>query len=216
MPPAAPMPPAALAPSTTFPTPQGQWIVVSIAVLVVATALFVVSAVMIGTKLYDQFSHTPNVAVPGTTSIHLEPGDYLLWQESGPASGSSGAGFGAIYGNQITPDEVSVTSPGGQRLPLSLPSGTETITTGSFTYTGVIGFHASSSGYYQIVVHGHSSTQVILALSWGGLFSSIAGWIGGAIVACVLGAGGISLLIVMLVRRGDAKRRAQRSAYIRY
>lgn len=188
----------------------------SIVILVAAFALFVASVTVIGVALYDQFDHPADVSVPGTTSVELKAGDYLLWQESGPESGSSGLNFGGTYGSAITPAEVSVTSPGGRRLPLSVPSGVQTLSNGSLTYTGVVGFQASTPGYYTIRVEGHEATKVIVDLSWSGLFASIAGWIGGAVIACVLGAGGMALLIVMLVRASDARRRARTSAYRGY
>ena len=90
----------------------------------------------------------PAVAVPGTTTVHLEDGRWILYEH---VQGSATIGV----------QDVTVVDPTGTELGIREVTGTQTITRGSTRFVGAVEFTAPRSGDYEITVRGESGDAML-------------------------------------------------------
>ena len=81
------------------------------------------------------------------------------------------------------------------------PSGSETITLGSSSYQNAVRFHAGTPGDYLVRVGAIQPSSIVVAPSLGSQFLRAAPWLALAGFGGLLVVGGVTWLIVALVRR---------------
>ncbi|MGO8877462.1 MAG: hypothetical protein ACLQNG_17095 [Acidimicrobiales bacterium] len=175
--------------------PPGPSLRLSIPLLALGVVAAVVSIVGLANVLLHTISDATLMSTPGSEQVTLSSGTYVFYVEAGTASLAA------------TPTSVDVTGPGGGSVPLQLQSTTETVARGGREFSGRLGFTASVAGDYTITIHTSGSTLVVAPA-----FTTIArdnlGWVIGLLVSLLAGLIGLVLLVVGLVQRSKAKKRA--------
>ena len=185
--------------------PPGPRFGVSLTVLLLGLAAAVVGVVMIVSAFW-QIVNGPAYAVPSVLRVHLDSGNYKIYEYDR---------FGKSDGFRtapplVSPSTVNVTAPSGARVAVSSTAGgvSETISDGDGSYTAVVRFRAPSDGTYTIRVRTPAATRVKIEHPLVDIAGDNVGWIllivGGGIVMLV----GFVMVVVGLIRRGSAKRRA--------
>lgn len=185
--------------------PPGPRFGISLGVLLVGLAATVVGVVMLVSALW-QIVNGPAYAVPSVLRLHLDSGNYKIYEYERFGSGD---GFRSAP-PLVNPATVNVTAPGGGRVPVSSTAGgtSETISDGDGGYTAVLRFRAPTDGTYTIRVRTDAPTRVKIEHPLVDIAGDNLGWVllgvGGLLTMLV----GFVMVVVGLVRRGSAKRRA--------
>ena len=196
-------PPPVVPPDADRPRlwPSIATLIVGATCAVVGLALFIAVVVsgILDTTVYD---------TPVHISLQCHAGNYLVYQDAGTSDSGVPFSVGGSGPLTITPRQVRVTGPGGNRVPTWEGTGSESITKGSQTYRSVVGFNAPEAGTYAVTVQSTAPTSVIIAPSLGSQLARGAPWLllsgAGAIIAVV----GLVLLIVKANRRTRARLQA--------
>jgi hypothetical protein len=196
-------------PTTAPPVPggatvssAGYWIGGAILLLGCGAAIVWFVVVIVGlVNAPDDFDR---VRVPGRTVVTLDDGDWMIYQEYP----------GADSGRFLAPPQVIVTGPSGRDVSLRTVSSSYTYTTGSREGMGLWEFTAPTAGAYTIEtsVVGEPTLSGNQTVAIGRpLFdtSEIGGIVGSLALGAVSFLVGLVILIVTIVRRGRARRRAQ-------
>jgi len=173
----------------------------ALTVMLGSIVLLVVSLVMIGRPVIDEFTNAPTMAYPGSATLHLGPGSYLIYARIESYSES----VGPVGTRPITPAGTSVTGPGGPVV-LSAPTASATTTRNSALYAADVAFTLTSSGTYKVRITSPGPGQALISLSYSGLLHSVAGWLVVALLAALAGIVATAFFIVTLVRRRRARR----------
>ena len=179
---------------------------------VVGVGCLVTSFVTVIAPLTDLHSHQ----VPGSFTVNCHSGGYVIYQDVGAATGSGDGVNGnypasSQYGRPaLSAGDVSVTDTDGRSAAVHdySSSTTSTITIGGRTYSAAATFNAPASGNYRVQVSGTGATAVVVARSFSSLLYGAVPWIVGAGVGLLTGIVGVTLFIVALVGRSQAKKRA--------
>jgi len=167
-------------------------------------AIAVVSAIALLAPVFGtMFSRS--YTVPGTVHVHLSTGKYVIYEQTGSKRRVGPITVTHNDAPTITVDDVDVSAPSGESVPVDYMRTMETITRGSKMFTGVVDFTNTEAGEYTITVRS-SATEVIITRSIGDEFMSRIGFLFGGLVGGVTTATGFVLLVVGVVRRGRAQR----------
>jgi hypothetical protein len=180
----------------------GPSLAVSLAVLGIGVVLAALGGVETALPLVRTLTHSTSHPTPARLSQHLTHGTYEIYELTGDRSSAfSPLRPGSV---DIGPGDVTVTSPGGQPVNVTVTreGADETLTLGDRVYTGALQFAVPTSGEYVVSVTSNAPTRVILARSVGSIVRSVVGWIALAGAGGLLFLVGLVLLIVGLVRRG--------------
>ena len=162
-------------------------LVLTIGGLVLTILGFVMAVVSVAGALRG-----PSLVVPGTTTVHLDPGTKAIYEETFSFSG-------------ITPSDVTITGPKGD-VRVRAVGGSQTITVNGTSYRARAEFDVDKSGDYRIEITGVPPTEVILGDLVTDTFKRAAPWLILGFVAGIAMVVGFIVLIVGLVRRSRAKR----------
>jgi len=167
--------------------------------LVVGIALCVAGfGVFVGRTIVGLLSHQARYT-PFVQSMQLDTGTYYVFEAS--------SSFSGVAGPQVSPRDVTVTSPATGPVPPFAPAGSETITSSGTSYESVVGFTVDVASTYRVRVAspGGRQVSVFIAPSITTSLRSGLGWLalaGGGVLVALLG---LVLLIVQLVRRGRTR-----------
>jgi hypothetical protein len=141
--------------------------------------------------------------VPGSAPMHLDRGEYMVYEDKGPTS--IGSAFSQDNSVTILPQDVTVTAADGSTVDVSeRGSLTESITTDGHRFVGAVRFTAPSAGTYVVDVTRAKPATSLVAKPLGPIARRSIGWFALAGLGAVLFVIGIVLLIVGAVRRGRA------------
>ena len=165
----------------------------------VGLATMVVSFVLLIWPAVDTLLNSQPVPTPTTRLMHLDDGAHGVYERTARVD---------VFGPSIEPDDVVITDDDGATIPTRFHFGVvETLDIDAGSYTAVIDFDVPESGDYTITIDSAEPSEVVIAPLLENQFEL--GWLGvTAIGGLVFVLGGV-LLIVGMVRRGRAKRRAQ-------
>jgi hypothetical protein len=170
------------------------------------------------TFLVIDISSAVRAAVGGTSyrtpvdqSIQLGAGDYVVYQQTGTASGgriSGNGGYcnGCLAPLTLQPRDVQVTGPDGAAIATGYPRGADTLTRNGEIYSGAVSFHAAHSGRYEIRVHPAGAETVIISKDIVSEVLSGLIWVLGLVAGGLLLVIGFILLIVHWTRRSRVNR----------
>jgi hypothetical protein len=198
----APPPPAVL-PATDRPR---LW--PSIATLILGASCVILGLALFFVTVVSGILHTTAYDTPAHISLQCHAGDYLVYQSNGTNDSAPAFGVGQSGPLTITPGQVKVTGPGGNRVPTWQGTGSETITRDSQTFSSVVGFNAPEAGTYSVTVESAAPTSVIIAPSLGSQFAHGAPWLILSGLGTLIAVLGLVLLIVKANRRTRARLQA--------
>lgn len=134
-------------------------------------------------------------STPVSSTLELAEGSYTVYQETSP-------GLPTFDPARIGPENITVTGPSGQRIPVESPTAvTETLTRGGIEYLGVARFRAPVDGDYRIEIASASTTRVIIGPSVTSIIGGFFFGLGSILLASLLVIIGVILLVVGMVRR---------------
>jgi hypothetical protein len=141
--------------------------------------------------------------VPGRASMHLEHGDYMVYEDKGATS--IGNAFSQDDSVNILPQDVTVTAPDGTSL-LVLDRGSfaETMSVNGRRFVSAARFTAPVTGEYIVGVSTATTANghALVARPLASVARKSAGWLVLAGLGVVVLVVGVVLLIVGAVRRG--------------
>lgn len=148
------------------PSLRSSLIVLGAGLVVLAASLLVMVP-----QLFDAING-PRFPIPGSQTMDLETGTWVLYQRTGTSSAAGGFSFETDRGVTLGPHEVTITGPAPVQ-PYGDSWGAETITRGNATYTGAVRFDIDTAGEYTITVQGEPSQtgEVLVARPVTALFS---------------------------------------------
>lgn len=179
------------------------WGTILLVLSVVAGIGGIVGIAATGVNSVSNLLDSPRMSVPGTSSLTLETGTWIIYEATGTSRGS-----GPIVGGVTTirPSDVTVTGPDGATVPTGIPGGTQTVTVNSTVYTGAVSFPVNTTGTYRITIDDVDSGTVLVGRSVFDEFKSIGIWIVVFLSSGLLFLIGLIVLIVGIVRRSKANR----------
>lgn len=153
----------------------------------------------------------PTVTVPGTEELQLGQGTYVVFEHTGNTNQYGPVTVRRDKGVTIDRQQLTVTAPDGQKIPVRNAQPNETIDRGSTRYVSAVRFTTPRSGRYALRFDTTERGDVMVRRPLGDLIVRRLPWIidvglGGLVTAL----GGI-LLLVGVTRRGRARRAAQRT-----
>ena len=152
---------------------------------------------------------TTAYSMPGNVLVHLNRGEYTVYEHTSTRSGLGGLHLGNATAITIHAEQVTVTAPDTSFVPVSDDKNNDTLTQGSGVYSATVEPAAPISGEYSIVF-ATKATTVLIAKSLRSAFKRalpwfVAGVIGGALVVT----GGILLIV-----GGTRRSRGWRAMYL--
>jgi hypothetical protein len=177
-----------------MPKPPGPPLAVAIALLVVGVLGAIGSFAVLGTAILHSVSDASALNGPGGEAVVCHSGTYLLYTRSGS--------------NALDPSAVAITGPGGAAVPVEVETASQSITRFGTTYSGFLGFTATRRGTYTVRISA-SGVTLVVAPSLTNTFQRNSGWLIGAGVSLLTALVGLILLIVALVQRSGARKRAE-------
>jgi hypothetical protein len=189
---APPLPRTPALPRTRAPGPPLK---VSIPLLILGVIGVIACFVGLGEALLHSVTDAAVVTTPASVQVECRTGTYLLFVESGSSPLTTGSG------------SITVTGPGGQSIPLNLGITAETISRVGERFTGQLGFSVATAGTYTVTVRS-AGTSLVVAPSFITTARGNLGWDVGLLVSLIVALVGLVLLIVGLVQRSKARRRA--------
>jgi hypothetical protein len=191
----------ALAPS---PKPPGPSLRISIAFIIVGAALAIPTFIAGVVPIVRAVRSPIRFEVPGRAQMHLEHGDYMLYEDKGAAS--IGNAFSQDDSVTIMPEDVTVTAPDGTSVVVrDRGSFVETISINGRRYVSAVRFTAPATGEYVVGVTGTAVGHALVAHPLGSIARRSAGWFALAGLGVVIVVIGVVLLIVGAVRRGRSR-----------
>jgi len=184
--------------------PPGPSTRVSVIVLVLGVVLGGFGLYAALAPLFRTLLEAPGFPTPGQAELHLSSGRYLIYQRTG----SSGFGISESGPTTLTPSDVTVTSPTGERLDVEGYTSNETITRNGSGYTSALEFDAPESGLYIVYISAPGSGRVIVARPLGDTVRKSLKWWGLVAMAAIAVITGTVMWIV-----GASRRRRLRLAY---
>lgn len=155
--------------------------------IVAAIVLGIFSIVQI-VRTFTGSADGPRVAVPGATTLHLDDGRWVIYENVSVRRADDPTDNGPI---SIGVNDVEVTDPDGNELAIDDVTGAQTITRNGAFFVGAVEFHAPRSDDYTITVRGESAQAFVAR--------ALTDRIGRAALWVLLGVGGLVLLVVGIV-----------------
>jgi hypothetical protein len=208
MPPQTPPPALPTMPPVVPPKIDRPRLWPSIALLIFGSACVTVGFVLFFVVGVVGILNSTVYETPVHLSLRCHVGDYLVYQDTATSSSGPAIGIAPSGLLTITPDQVKVVGPDGNRVPTWAGDGAETITKDSATYNSAVGFHATVAGTYSVTVESARPTSVIIAPSLGNQVVHAAPWLilsGAGILVAVVG---LVLLIITSNRRSRSRLQA--------
>jgi hypothetical protein len=181
------------------PAPLGWAVWSGIALLVVALALVVTAAVGGISALVALFGSTTSLQGPADVRLHLQPGTYVVIPQTHAGSSVGRTALG------LSPATVQVRAPDGGAVTVR-PAAARDILNG-MSAAEPVAFDVTAAGWYRVAVD--IETDALVWPSVPTIEHRVGGWAGVGGSGAVLGATGLVLLIVGLVRRSKVKRALQ-------
>jgi hypothetical protein len=125
--------------------------------IVAAVAIGILSIVGIVRAFAESFDG-PRIAVPSTTTVHLDTGRWIIYEHLGSTQSEDPTFDGPTT---IGVTDVDVTDPSGMQLAIDDVSGTQTLTSNSEFFVGVVEFHAPRTDDYTITVRGERGDVLV-------------------------------------------------------
>jgi hypothetical protein len=186
--------------------PRGRWLIIA-GVIITAVALIVgvTSGVLVvrsvGGPLAESLT-SPSRPTPVDEQLTFKAGRYTVFELTGRQSSSGPITTTNNSWTTVTPDMVEVTGPGGDTITASaLTTSSETLTRNQSIYTGAARFVVPEPGVYHVHVDSPTSTQVVIAPSFGSGLRAVLGWLVAGIASFAAFVVGVVLVIVGAVRR---------------
>jgi len=192
--------------------PPGPGLRLSIVVMVVSVAVAVPCAVKAFAPIVRDAISSPVVNAPSTVRLRLSHGEYRVYERTGSRSGGLGISFSEERAVTIDSAQVEVAAVDGAPIPVRDVARNETITRGSAIYTSAVGFSTPAKGQYQITLRTGDNRQVVIARSLADTIRDAVGWIVAGSIAGFVFVIGLVMLIVGIIRRSGAARRAEQLA----
>jgi Protein of unknown function (DUF2510) len=130
---------------------------VAIGMIVVAVLGGVFAIVEIVRTFVSSFDG-PSIAVPGTTTVHLDDGRWIVFELVGTRVSEDPTFDGPTT---IGVPDVHVVAPDGESLEVREVTGTQTINRNSAHFVGAVEFVAPRTGDYEITVRGESGSAML-------------------------------------------------------
>jgi hypothetical protein len=185
------------------PKPAGPSLRVSIVLIIAGVALAIPTFIAGVVPIVEAVRSPIRFEVPGRSTMHLERGDYMVYEDKGPSS--IGNAFSQDDSVTISPQDVSVTAPDGTAVDvLERGSTTETVSVGGRRYVGAVRFTTPEAGEYVVGVTDTAVGHALVAHPLASVARRSLGWFALAGLGGLLLILGVVLLIVGAVRRGRA------------
>jgi hypothetical protein len=175
------------------PKPPGPPLAVAIPLLIAGVVVAVLSAVGLGKVILRSVSNASTLSGPGSEAVVCDSGVYLLYTAAGS--------------NVLDQNAVAVTGPGGAAVTVETEAVPESVPKDGVRYSGVLGFTATRSGTYTVKVTA-SGVTLLVAPSLTNTAMKNLGWLIAVGVSLVAALGGLILVVVALVQRSGARKRA--------
>jgi hypothetical protein len=199
--------PAAATPTSSPGTVAGPRVRTALIVGLVGVVVGIVSVVALARVVFDVFD-APTYRIPGTVRVHLGSGDYVVYEHSRYADLYDTVGAPRRVVVTISARTVHITGPSGSDVAIDPSPSSSTINEGSDRFVSALGFHASSDGTYTLRFDGRESSEVMVQRTFGDQVRHNVGWIVAVLAGGLLLVLGCVLLVVGLLRRNSAQRRA--------
>ncbi len=163
----------------------------SVAVLILGVVVGAIGLAKAVGPYVGTLTSAPAFDVPGTASVHLSSGDYLVYERSN---------------SEIAPSMVTVTSDTGDPISVDAPdTGNDRIPRDGSVYVGAVKFHAPAPGYYNVRVDAPLASRVIVARPVEDTLRRAIGWWALALAGAGAAITGVVMWIVGASRRKRAR-----------
>ena len=185
-----------------------MWRGLTIAMMALGAAVAVPSGIVAGVDFKDALQVRANHPTPASFVVRLPAGDWEIFELTGQTPNRPFFGSVSQWPVDIDSSNIRVTGPGG--LPIGLrtmltSTHFESYTQGSRVYTGIVRFHAPSTGVYSVAVSSPNRDQVIVAHPLLDSLTRAVGWVVATVAGIATLGAGLVLFIVDLDRRRRAK-----------
>jgi hypothetical protein len=182
------------------------WIGVAVMVLSVVggVAAVIKAGQRVGNAVHDLTSG-PAYATPMDETVSLKGGGYVIYTES---LGLSGAGASPSFSSglsDLSVSDVTVTDSSGGRLAVTNRGQLQTVSRGSATFYGGIGFRTPGPGRYRIEISRSTGGHVLVVQDFGVTARRAVGWVIVALCCIPLFFVGLAVTIVGFTRRTQAQ-----------
>jgi hypothetical protein len=183
---------------------------ISVIVLVIGLGIAIFGLVKAVVPIVRTLTSSAVFDTPGTRSLHLTRGEYLIYERTGSA------GFGGITNSDnpatITASEVTVFDPNNVRVPVYEHTGvSERLNENGDTFVGAVTFTAPSTGQYSVHIETPTPRKVLIAHPLINTVEKSLPWWGVMVLGAAAATTGAVLWIV-----GAARRRRQRLMFAAY
>jgi hypothetical protein len=187
------------------PKAPGPSLRISIALIVVGALVAIPTLIAGVVPIARAFTASSRFDAPSTVVVRLGHGTYLLYERTG-----SNSPFSTNDRVTITPDDVSVVGPDGQRVEVDQRGEVrETLSDGGDRYVDAVRFDAPQAGDYTITIRDVAPTSVLVARPLTDTIESVIIWF------VLSGVGGVILLTgIILLIVGSVRRNRARSAFV--
>jgi hypothetical protein len=193
------------------PKPPGPSLRLSITLMIVGAALAIPTFVAGIVPIVRAVRSPIRFEVPGRAHMHLEHGDYMVYEDRGASS--FGNAFSQDDSVTITPTDVTVTAPSGEPVDVfERGSVLEIMNVEGRHYVGAVRFTAPTAGEYVVGVNATTAGHVLVARPLGSVARGSIGWFALTGLGGLLFIVGVVLLIVGAVRRSGSRAPAFASA----
>ena len=190
------------------PARTGPNLALSLVILFVGLAVGVAGLVGLVTTVVQAVNEAKTFTTPGQISDRLGTGTYVIYGLEGVNSNGNGSGDSSTVAVNLTPSDVTVTSPTGRSIPVTPDFSSGTVGVNSDSYSPAVQFDVPTAGTYQVAVTTSGPSKVLLARPIGRTAVTALKWVG------LMAGGGLVLLVgVVLVIVGSVSRSRARRAY---
>lgn len=162
----------------------------------VAGVLLLVGSV--GSAFTDMF-FSDTCLTPCSLRLNLNEGKYLVFEQVGSSDQVGPVTSTRTDAASITPADVTVTAPTGERLEVTQPGSNQTIDRNGTMYGGVASFNVPKTGTYELSVNVPGPTQIFVAPDLGRtMLKALPGFATAVVASIALLVG----LVVLLTARG--------------
>lgn len=180
-------------------SPSGWWYVLGITVGVAGICLAIGIGVATFTAFVDHINDFVRIDVPGTETVTLDAGKYIVFLEY-PGAGDDFSTTPSV--------DFNITDPDGDPVAIASFFGSQTYNADSHEGEALFTFTAQESGRYTVSSEGEFATIAIGEGLFGGLFAGIAGAAASAFIGVVAA---LVIMIITAIRRSSSRTRRQLS-----
>lgn len=140
---------------------------------------------------------------PCSQRLNLNEGRYLVFEQVGSTNQVGPVTSTRTDAASITPADVTVTTPTGERLEVTQPGSNQTIDRNGTMYGGVAIFNVPEAGTYEVSVDVPELTQIFVAPDLGRtMLKALPGFAAAMVASIALLVG----LVVLLMARGRRRK----------